>query len=48
MKLAVDLDQLKQELPDVIVEDPLERYHLNWPGKREALSDLAVGAGETE
>lgn len=37
VKLAVDFDQLKQELSDVIVEGPQERYHLNWPGKREAL-----------
>ncbi|MGR6772135.1 site-specific DNA-methyltransferase [Pectobacterium brasiliense] len=37
VKLAVDFDQLRQELADSIVEGPLERYHLNWPGKREAL-----------
>lgn len=37
IKLAVDFDQLKQELSNQIVEGPQERYHLNWPGKREAL-----------
>ncbi|MBU3679792.1 MAG: site-specific DNA-methyltransferase [Candidatus Kapabacteria bacterium] len=37
MKLAVDFDQLRQELSESIVEGPQERYHLNWPGKREAL-----------
>lgn len=37
VKLAVDFDQLRQELSDVIVEGPQERYHLNWPGKRVAL-----------
>lgn len=37
VKLAVDFDLLRQELSDVIVEGPQERYHLNWPGKREAL-----------
>ena len=37
LKLSVDFDQLKQELSDSIVEGPQERYHLNWPGKREAL-----------
>lgn len=37
LKLAVDFDQLKQELSDSIVEGPQERYHLNWPGKRESL-----------
>ena len=42
VKLAVDLDQLRQELSDAIVEGPQERYHLTWPGKREAL--LAANA----
>lgn len=37
VKLAVDFDQLRQELADSIVDGPQERYHLNWPGKREAL-----------
>ena len=37
VKLAVDFDQLRQELNDSIVEGPQERYQLNWPGKREAL-----------
>lgn len=35
--LAIDFDQLRQELSGQIVEGPQERYHLNWPGKREAL-----------
>lgn len=42
VKLAVDFDQLRQELGESIVEGPRERYHLNWPGKREAL--LAANA----
>jgi adenine-specific DNA-methyltransferase len=37
IKLAVDFDQLRQELSGQIVEGPQERYQLNWPGKREAL-----------
>jgi adenine-specific DNA-methyltransferase len=37
VKLVVDFDQLRQELSDSLVEGPQERYHLNWPGKREAL-----------
>lgn len=37
VKLAVDFDQLRQELAASIIEGPQERYHLNWPGKREAL-----------
>lgn len=35
--LAVDFDQLRQELSDHIVEGPQERYRLDWPGKRAAL-----------
>lgn len=37
VKLVVDFDQLRQELSESLVEGPQERYHLNWPGKREAL-----------
>lgn len=37
VKLTVDFDQLRQELSESIIEGPQERYHLNWPGKREAL-----------
>ena len=37
LKQAVDFDQLRQELSESIVEGPQERYHLNWPGKRESL-----------
>ncbi len=36
-KLSIDFDLLRQELSENIVEGPQERYHLNWPGKREAL-----------
>lgn len=39
---AVDFDLLKQELSGSVVEGPQERYHLDWPGKREAL--LAANA----
>lgn len=42
LRLAVDFDQLRQELSDHIVEGPQERYQLDWPGKREAL--LAANA----
>lgn len=37
LRLAVDFDQLRQELSDHTVEGPRESYHLNWPGKRQAL-----------
>lgn len=39
---AVDFDLLRQELSAEIAEGPRERYHLDWPGKREAL--LAANA----
>lgn len=42
IKWAIDFDQLRQELSDHVVDGPRERYHLNWPGKREAL--LAANA----
>ncbi len=35
--LGVDFDLLRQELSDSIIEGPQERYHLDWPGKRQAL-----------
>ncbi|MGO4737100.1 site-specific DNA-methyltransferase [Bosea sp. 2KB_26] len=38
LRLAVDFDQLRQELSGHIVEGPQERYRLDWPGKREALA----------
>lgn len=47
LKLAVDFDQLKQELSDSIVEGPQERYHLNWPGKHEALLTANVPIAKT-
>jgi adenine-specific DNA-methyltransferase len=38
LRLVVDFDQLKQELSDGVVDGPQERYRLDWPGKREALT----------
>jgi len=37
VKLAVDFDQLRQELSESLIEGTQERYRLDWPGKREAL-----------
>ena len=37
LKKLIDFDLLRQELSTHIVDGPQERYHLNWPGKREAL-----------
>jgi adenine-specific DNA-methyltransferase len=39
---AIDFDQLRQELSTSVVHGPHERYHFDWPGKREAL--LAANA----
>lgn len=39
---SIDFDQLRQELSGTVVEGPRERYHLDWPGKREAI--LAANA----
>ena len=39
---AVDLDLLRQELSDHVVEGRQERYQLDWPGKRKAM--LAANA----
>ena len=42
VRLAVDFDQLRQELSDHIVDGPQERYRLDWPGKREALASASA------
>lgn len=34
--LAIDFDQLRQELSDFVIDGPAERYQLDWPGKRAA------------
>jgi adenine-specific DNA-methyltransferase len=34
---AIDFDQLRQELSSHVVDGTRERYHLDWPGKREAI-----------
>lgn len=47
LRLAVDFDQLRQELGDHIVEGPQERYRLDWPGKREALLEANAPTAET-
>jgi len=37
LRKSIDFDLLRQELSKNIVEGPQEQYHLNWPGKKEAL-----------
>lgn len=34
---SIDFDLLKQELSDHVVEDPQERYRIDWPGKHQAM-----------
>lgn len=34
---AIDFDVLRQELSDVLVEGPTERYQMNWPDKRKSI-----------
>ena len=46
-RMVVDFDQLRQELAGSIVEGPQERYHLNWPGKREALLTANASIAKT-
>lgn len=47
LQKSIDFDQLKQELSTHIVEGPQERYHLNWPGKREALLTANASIAKT-
>lgn len=37
LRSSIDFDQLRQELSDHVIDGPQERYHLDWPGKRESL-----------
>lgn len=37
IRRSVDFEQLRQELSSILVDGIQERYHLNWPGKREAV-----------
>lgn len=34
---AIDFDVLKQELSDVVVDGPVERYQFTWPDKRKSI-----------
>ena len=36
LQRGIDLEALKQEFSSRISEGPKERYHLDWPGKKEA------------
>ena len=47
LQLTVDFDQLRQVLSNHIVEGPQERYHLDWPGKREALVQINIPINKT-
>lgn len=47
IRWAIDFDLLRQELSDRIVEGPQERYHLDWPGKRQALNTANAPISKT-
>lgn len=47
VRLAVDFDQLRQELSDYLIDGGAERYLLNWPGKKEALIISNAPVGKT-
>ena len=47
LRLAVNFDQLRQELSDHVVDGPQERYQLDWPGKREGLLAANVPIAKT-
>lgn len=46
-KLSVDFDQLRQELSSDLIEGSQERYHLDWPGKREAIATANAPIAKT-
>jgi adenine-specific DNA-methyltransferase len=37
LKQSIDFDLLRQELSGSVVEGPQERFHQDWPGKRQAM-----------
>ena len=37
LRKLVDFDKLRQEVTGSIVEGPRERYHLDWPGKKDSI-----------
>lgn len=47
VRRAVDFDLLRQELSADLVEGPVERYQLNWPGKRQAIAAANAPAYKT-
>lgn len=47
VRLAVDFDQLRQQLSDHIIDGPQERYRLDWPGKRESLATTNAPVAKT-
>jgi adenine-specific DNA-methyltransferase len=47
LTLAIDFDQLRQEVSSEVVEGPQERYNLDWPGKRQALATANAPIAKT-
>jgi len=47
VKRAIDFEQLRQELAGSVVDGPRERYHLDWPGKKEAILTTNAAIAKT-
>ena len=47
LQRAIDFDLLRQHLSGHTVEGPTERYHLDWPGKRQALLTANASIAKT-
>ena len=45
--LAVDFDMLRQELSDVVVDGPKERYQFTWPDKRRSVLEANAPIAKT-
>lgn len=47
ISLAVNFEQLRQELSDTLIEGTQERYQLDWPGKRSSLASANAPISKT-
>jgi adenine-specific DNA-methyltransferase len=46
-ELGLDLDEMKREFSDLIVDDKKERYQLTWPDKKKAIAVANVPINKT-
>ena len=47
VRRAIDFDMLRQELSDVVVDGPKERYQFTWPDKRKSVLAANVPIAKT-